>query len=237
METRFPYKLCNSSRLASVAPGPTSQLNELRSETMFYNNPNWPPTVSQIRRFAIALVASIFLFLGGSSQIIKGAATDTPTESQVKAAMIYNFAQFVEWPENDPQSRQSTFVIGVLGEDPIGTILEGTLKGETFQNRKVQVLRLSTLNDVKACQILFVSQSQKKHIPEILDAIQGHSILTVGDSEDFASLGGMIAFKKDGAKIRFQINPEAATRAGLKISSKLLRLAILQDDSGTKGRS
>jgi hypothetical protein len=204
---------------------------------MFYNNPNWPPTVSQIRRFAIALVASIFLFLGGSSQIIKGAATDTPTESQVKAAMIYNFAQFVEWPENDPQSRQSTFVIGVLGEDPIGTILEGTLKGETFQNRKVQVLRLSTLNDVKACQILFVSQSQKKHIPEILDAIQGHSILTVGDSEDFASLGGMIAFKKDGAKIRFQINPEAATRAGLKISSKLLRLAILQDDSGTKGRS
>jgi hypothetical protein len=235
MEPQFLYKPCNSFRFGSVALGPTYQLDEFRSETMHYNNPNWPRTISQIR--TIALVASIFLFLGGSSQIIKGAATDTPTESQVKAAMIYNFAQFVEWPGNDPQSRQSTFVIGVLGEDSIGTILEATLKGETFQNRKVQVLRLSTLNDVKACQILFVSQSQKKHIPEILDAIQGHSILTVGDSEDFASLGGMIAFKKDGAKIRFQINPDAATRAGLKISSKLLHLAILQDDSGTKGRS
>ncbi len=150
--------------------------------------------------------------------------------------MIYNFAQFVEWPETKLKPSQSPFVIGIFGEDPIGTILDETLKGETFQNRTVQVRHLSVLNDVKACEILFVSQSQKKRIPEVLDAIRGNSTLTIGDTDDFILLGGMVAFKKEGNKVRFQINPEAATKSGLKISSKLLRLAIAPDDGGAKGR-
>jgi hypothetical protein len=128
-------------------------------------------------------------------------------------------------------------VIGIFGEDPIGAILDDTLKGETFQNRAVRVQHVSAVNEAKTCDILFVSQSQKKRISEVLEAIRGIGTLTVGDTEDFIPLGGMIAFKKEGNKIRFQINPEAATRSGLKISSKLLHLAIPQDDSGAKERN
>ena len=149
--------------------------------------------------------------------------------------MIYNFAQFVEWPGTNLKPSQSPFVIGIFGEDPIEAILNDTLKGETFQNRAVQVRQGSALSDAKVCDILFVPQSQQKHISEVLEAIRGDSTLTVGDTEDFILLGGMIAFKKEGNKVRFQINPEAATRSGLKISSKLLRLAVPQSDSSTKG--
>jgi hypothetical protein len=127
------------------------------------------------------------------------------------------------------------FIVGVFGEDPIGAILEETLKGETFQNRKVQVRELSMLGDVKSCQILYVSQSQRKRVSEIFDVIRGENILTIGDTEDFTQLGGIIAFKKEGTKVRFLVNPSAAARAGLKISSKLLHLAIVQDDGGAKG--
>jgi hypothetical protein len=109
------------------------------------------------------------------------------------------------------------------------------LKGESFQNRGVQVRRVAAPTEAKACDIVFVSESQKRRTPELLEAVRGSSTLTIGDTDDFVSLGGMIAFKKDGNRVRFQINPDAAMRAGLKISSKLLRLAILQSNAVTKG--
>jgi hypothetical protein len=149
--------------------------------------------------------------------------------------MIYNFAQFVEWPESDLKAPSSSFVIGIFGEDPIEPILEDTLKGESFQNRAVQVRHVATLNEARACDVLFVSQSQKRRTPEILGAIRGSSTLTIGDTEDFVAMGGMIAFKREGNRVRFQINPDAAMRAGLRISSKLLRLAIVQSDAMMKG--
>lgn len=153
----------------------------------------------------------------------------------MKAAMIYNFAQFIDWPESQSRALPSSFVIGVFGEDPIEVILENTLKGENFQNRAVQVRRVTTPNEAKTCDILFVAQSQKRRTPEVLEAIRGSSTLTIGDNEDFVAMGGMIAFKKEGNRVRFQINPDAATRAGLKISSKLLRLAIVPTDAVMKG--
>lgn len=192
--------------------------------------------VSRIRRLAVWLLAAIALFSLSGVRELRAAQDEAPTEPEVKAAMIYNFAQFVEWPEGDVKSSPSPFVIGVFGDDPITSILEETVKGESFQNRAIQVRHLFTLNDVRMCDILFVSQSQKKRIPEILDTIRGSSTLTIGDTEDFVPLGGMIAFKKEGNRVRFQINPDAAMRAGLKISSKLLRLAILQNDGAAKGR-
>lgn len=167
-------------------------------------------------------------------QRIEAAQTDAPTEPEVKAAMIYNFAQFIEWPENEPKA-PSSFAICVFGEDPIEPILESTVRGEVFQNRAVQVRRAASPVDAKACDIVFVTQSEKKRVPEFLEAVRGTRALTIGDTEDFVALGGMIAFKKQGNRVRFQINPDAATRAGLKISSKLLRLAILQSDTGMKG--
>jgi hypothetical protein len=191
--------------------------------------------VLQICRIAWGLLAVCALLSAAGWRPMRAADDEAPTESDVKAAMIYNFAQFIEWPESSLKSSSGPFVIGVFGEDPVESVLEDTLKGETFERRAVQVRRLSAPNDARQCDILFVSSSEKKRTAEILESIRGKGTLTIGDTEDFISLGGMIAFTKQGNKIRFQINPDAAARSGLKISSKLLRLAIVQDESGSRG--
>lgn len=201
---------------------------------MRYPNPNRIAISSNARRLAWTVLIIAFLAQWGPRGI-EAAQSDEPTEAEVKAAMIYNFAQFVDWPESEPKASSSSFVIGVFGEDPIEAILENTLKGETFQNRSVQVRRVATPSEAKICEILFIAQSQKRRTPELLEMIRGSSTLTIGDTEDFVSMGGMIAFRKEGNRVRFQINPDAATRAGLKISSKLLRLAIVQNDAVMKG--
>lgn len=201
---------------------------------MRHTNANWSTAISNARRLACGVLAVAVLLVFGFGGV-EAAQSDAPTESEVKAAMIYNFAQFVEWPEGESKAPSSSFVIGIFGEDPIEMILEDTLKGESFQNRAIQVRHVATPTDAKACNILFVAQSQKRRTSELLEAVRGSSTLTIGDTEDFVASGGMIAFKKEGNRVRFQINPDAATRAGLRISSKLLRLAILQTDAVTKG--
>lgn len=201
---------------------------------MHHVNPNELARRSQVSQARFGLLAALVLLQAFAPSRTQAAEGEGPTESEVKAAMIFNFAQFVAWPESNPKP---AFVIGILGEDPIAVILEDTLKGDSFQNRAIQVRRLASLNDVKTCDILFVSQSQKKHTAEILDAVRGGGTLTIGDTDDFVSLGGMIAFKKEGARVRFQINPDAASKAGLTISSKLLRLAIVQNGEAAKGRN
>jgi hypothetical protein len=189
---------------------------------------------SKACRIACGILAAVVALVSGVRDL-RAAENSAPTETEVKAAMIYNFAQFIEWPESEQKTGPPSFVIGVFGEDPIEMILQETLKGETFQNRSIQVRHLMAPNDAKACDIVFVSQSQRKRVPEILEAIRGSNTLTVGDTEDFVAVGGMIAFKKEGNRVRFQINPDAAMRAGLRISSKLLRLAIVQGDTAMKG--
>ena len=200
---------------------------------MFHTNSKRLKTIANACQLACGVLAAVVLLVSGH-QTIEAAQNVAPTESEVKAAMIYNFAQFVEWPEGEPKA-PSSFVIGVFGEDPIEPILEGSLKGELFQNRVVQVRHVAAPSDAKACEIVFVSQTQKRRTIELLEALHGSSTLTIGDTEDFVAVGGMIAFKKEGNRVRFQINPDAATRAGLKISSKLLRLAIVQSDPVMKG--
>ena len=174
----------------------------------------------------LATLAAIALFSAASPQIIAAEEVPAPTAPEVMAAMIYNFALFIDWPTDESEAKQSPFVIGVFSGDPIGVFLENTAKVETLRRRAIQIRHLATVNDAKACRILVVSKSQKKQLPEILDTLRSEPILTVGDIDDFAQLGGMIAFKKEGSRIRFQINSDAATRVGLKISSKLLHLAI-----------
>jgi hypothetical protein len=183
----------------------------------------------------IAFVVLAFVAVVGGACRTEAAENDAPTESEVKAAMIYNFAQFVEWPESGLKASTSSFVIGVFGEDPIEMVLADTVRGESFQNRPVQIRHVAAPNDAKGCDILFVSQSQRKRTSEILEAIRASNTLTIGDTDEFVSLGGMIAFKKEGNRVRFAINPDAAMRSGLKISSKLLRLAIVEGDAVTKG--
>jgi hypothetical protein len=149
-----------------------------------------------------------------------------PSEYQLKAAFLYHFAQLVTWPAEAFGESGSPMVIAVLGENPFGKQLEESVRGKSVNGHPLTVKEAQTLGEVtNNCHVLFVSSSEKKRLAEILAAVRGKSVLTVGETDHFTETGGMINFTMEGTKIRFQINDSAAKAAGLKISSKLLSLA------------
>jgi hypothetical protein len=152
------------------------------------------------------------------------AATGTAAEYDVKAAFIYNFTKFVEWPASAFHDDHSTVRLCVLGEDPFGGSLREIAEGEVA-GRRVTVLRVRSMGAPAGCQILFVSRSERERLPLILREVRDFPVLTVGDTRGFLEQGGIVNFVLDGSKVRFEISQEAAERAGIRISSRLLRLA------------
>jgi len=144
-----------------------------------------------------------------------------PSEYQVKAAFLYNFAKFVEWPAD----REGTpFCIGVLGPDPFGGLIDETLAGKMLGTRNVVVRRFSRPEDASICQIVFVAESATP-LKLVLKRFEGRAVLTVGETPAFCQSGGIVGFQVADRRIRFAVNLEAADRAQLKLSSKLLSLA------------
>jgi hypothetical protein len=170
--------------------------------------------------FRTWLVMLALLFAGGLNL-----PAQTPREYEVKAAFLYNFVQFVEWPADAFSDAQSPVVIGILGDDPFGASLDDIVRDEKVNNRPLVIRHYQRVEDIKDCQILFISQSENRRLEEILAGLKDRSILTVGDTDGFARRGGMIRFVTENNKIRFRINVKAAKTANLTISSKLLRLA------------
>lgn len=156
---------------------------------------------------------------------VSSAQQAQPSEYQIKAAFIFNFAKFIEWPAATFADDKSPLCIGVLGNNPFGADLERFLRDKTINDHPLTVRECRTVEEGKKCQILFVSASEAKRLPEIFKALQGAKVLTVGETDGFIESGGMVNFVSEAKKIRFQINDVAAKSAGLKISSKLLTLA------------
>ncbi|MDB5047104.1 MAG: YfiR family protein [Fibrobacteres bacterium] len=146
-------------------------------------------------------------------------------EYQVKAGFLFNFTQFVEWPAESFPAKDSPLVVGILGPDPFGDYLDEMVKGETVGSHPIKVLRFHRIEDVKDCQILFISGPEAQRPENVFAALKERRILTVGDSEDFSKRGGMVGFVTKNGKIRLQINTESVQAADLTVSSKLLRLA------------
>jgi YfiR/HmsC-like len=149
---------------------------------------------------------------------------DTASEYDVKAAFLYNFTKFVDWPPWAFHNDRSTVRLCVLGDDPFGESLREIAEGEVA-GRRLTVLSVPAMNDPAGCQILFVSRSERERLPEILAAVRDAPVMTVSDTKGFLEQGGIINFVLEGSRVRFEINQEAADRARLKISSRLLRLA------------
>jgi hypothetical protein len=170
----------------------------------------------------VELVLAALLLAGGPDV---PAQTASPPEYQVKAVFLFNFAQFVEWPTNAFPDAQTPLVIGVLGDDPFGTYLDETVRGERVNNRKLVVQRFRRVEEIQICHVLFISQSEAERLEQILNGLKGRNILTVSDTDSFTRRGGMIRFSTEKNKIRLRINLEAAKAARLTISSKLLRPA------------
>lgn len=151
------------------------------------------------------------------------AQKQTAQEYQVKAIFLFNFAQFVEWPQS-AFAETNSIVIGVLGTNPFGDSLDDVVRGEEVNGHPLQVQRYAKLEDIKMCHILFVNLSEAQ-IKHTITSLKSKPTLTVSDTNGFTTQGGMIRFVKEDRKTRIRINLQAVKEADLKISSKLLRLA------------
>jgi len=147
-----------------------------------------------------------------------------PTEYQIKAAFLYNFAKFVEWPADT-----GTLNLCILGEDRFGRDID-TIEGKKAADKSLMVMRIKSAREIKKCRILFISSWESGQLADILMTARDLKILTVGDTDGFAERGVIINFYGEQNKIRFEINRDAAERSGLKISSKLFGLARIVHD-------
>jgi hypothetical protein len=175
----------------------------------------------------------------------KGAGAETsatPSEFAVKAAFLYRFSSFIEWPK--AVSSRDSFEIGIVGDDPFGSAFKPFMS-QPIEGRQLRITRDPLNADSAGPQILFVSSSEADRITQLLQQVADKPVLTVSDIDGFAARGGILNFVLRDKKIRFGINVEAADRAGPKLSSRLLKLAEIvttasaggddQVDQGTGG--
>jgi uncharacterized protein DUF4154 len=174
--------------------------------------------------------------LGGHAEALDSSDS---SEYLIKAGFIYNFAKLVEWPTASFAQPDSPIVIGILGEDPFGATLDRIVADKKINGRGFAVKRVKwsrDFKDLRDCNILFVSSSEKEHIESVIDAMKGLPILTIGDAPGFAKRGGIINFMLEDNKVRFEVNVEAAKHADLTISSRLLTLARIVQQAAADGR-
>ena len=193
-----------------------------------------------LRRMGI-LIAVLGMTLNWTStaDAQAGDAFDS-SEYLIKAGFIYNFAKFVEWPSATFAQPDSPIVIGVLGTDPFGNVLDRIVEDKKIGPRGFVVKRYKwgkDLKDLKDCKILFVSASERAHIDEVLQSVKGLPILTVGETPGFAERGGVIRFTLEDNRVRFEVNVDAAHQADLNISSRLLTLAKIIPQTAASGRN
>jgi hypothetical protein len=149
------------------------------------------------------------------------------SEYEIESAMLYNFTKFVQWPDRALGEGGASVVVGVWGDDGLVPVLVAALRDKTIYGHPIVVRRLDTSAETKGCAVLFVGASDRKEIARVVQAVGPSPVLTIGEHVPFSRLGGIIAFIRDGNRVRFEINADAAERAGLQVSSKLLRLAAV----------
>ena len=171
--------------------------------------------------FRLFLAIAACCYFSGASR----AYADSTREYQIKAAFLYNFAKFVDWPADRFTDENSPLLLCVIGTDPFGPTLEHTVSGRKIKGRAIIINRGKAIDNLKFCHLLFVSSSERENMREIVASLAGASVLTTGDMDRFANQGGIINLIKRGNKIRFEINSNAAAQSGLKLSSYLMGLA------------
>lgn len=193
-----------------------------------------PRQIAGVRLLRCPLALICVVLAGVVSQ---AAPQSTASEYQVKAAFLFNFAKFVEWPDATFASASSAFKFCVFGKDPFGKTLDDALLGKKVAEHPVELLRARKLSDLEGCQVVFVSSPETTHLTDAVEKLRGRNVLLVGEGEEFAGSGGTIQFFLQDNRVRFAINPDAANRAGLKISSKLLALASVVHDDRSGGKN
>jgi len=162
------------------------------------------------------------------------AHAQSATEYQVKAAFLFNFAKFVDWPSEAFPSADSALQICILGQDPFGRDFEQIVVDKSVNGHRIEVAHPEGIPQARSCQILFVASSEKSRLATIFAGLRGAPVLVVGDTPGFAAQGGAINFVLDDNRVRFEVNVKAAEQAHLKISARLLTVAkvVLNGDAG-----
>jgi hypothetical protein len=174
-------------------------------------------------KFALVLGATCILCLRGQIN-----------EYQVKAFFLYNFARYVEWPSQSFKAVNDPIVICILGQNPFGSALDQAITGKVVEGRPFVVRRISDIQPGSNCHILFVNSSERKRFRSMAESLKGSGVLTVGETPGFTADGGVINFKLEDGKVRFEIDVDAAGRENLHISSKLLSLAQIAKKQGVQ---
>lgn len=187
-----------------------------------------PPPRGSVLRWSMEFASrltNVVIACALLAAILDGQQTK-PTEYQVKAVYLYNFGRFVDWSATLPAAKGDSFAVCVMGQDPFGRTLDSTLAGELIDERKVVAKRISRPQDAATCQVLFISSSEDGRLKDILPLLDKLKVLTVSDMPRFSERGGMIQFVLEKDKIRFEVNLTNTERAGLNLSSELLKVAI-----------
>jgi len=152
-------------------------------------------------------------------------------EYRIKAAFLYNFTLYTEWPAASFPKADSPIMLAVVGEDPFGTELDAAVRGKTVRGRAIEVRRYAEAADALPCHLLILDSAHARNLPQLLRRLEEPLPLTVGETEDFTRVGGAIRFFIEGNKVRFEVNTDAVARARVKMSSKLLSLARVVRDA------
>jgi hypothetical protein len=191
----------------------------------------------------------ILLFLSMTLHVMPCSAQDRSDSQQnreykIKAAFLYNFIKFVDWPEEKTKDQNGPIIIGIVGKDPFGDAFEPMTKKQIkgrnglinrFEGsekfKKSSKAGKSAIESLRKCHLIFICSSEEKNSPEIINLVDKHSVLTVGETPNMLKSGGIINFVVEENKVRFEINLTAAKNSKLKIRSQLLRLAkkVIED--------
>lgn len=183
------------------------------------------PIPAQNNFFRRLYVWRFFAMLATICAAVVGAQSQNvgPTESQVKAAYLFNFGKFVHWPADPKQ--ENALQICVLGKNPFGSVLDATVRGETIEGKRVMARAIPTLQEAAGCNILFIAASEESRLSVILSAAKEERLLTVSDIPHFVERGGMIQLINQEDRIRFAVNVDPIEDAKLTVSSELLKVA------------
>ena len=185
-----------------------------------------PATQSQPTTRRKWLVSLACLCLAAASPAVAGNDAGVG-EYQVKAAFLFNFTKFTDWPPKAFPSSNAPIVIGIVGEDPFGKTIDDVVSGEAVGGHPLIVKRLRADDDLRNCHLLFISRSEKERLPALLTQLKGSPVLSVSEIDGFAAQGGMVNLLLANKTVKMEINQAVAEHAGLQISAKLLKLARL----------
>lgn len=174
------------------------------------------------RRQLLSSVLGQLLAVADGRALEKGAPLQ---EADIKAALVLNICRFVEWPSAPARSGRKSFVIGTFARDEVGRSLETLSRGKQIAGLPVEIAKVGDLTDLLDCDAFFLPREELRRTTQILGMVRKVPVLTLGDSGGFLNLGGMVGLIAEGDRIHFEIRAEAAERVGLRVSSKLLRLA------------